>query len=383
MKKVFSYIIILALLLSFSGIAVFAAEMDFEIKALDSTTAEITKYTGSDSELTVPKEIDGYEIVSISEGAFSKNKNISSVTIPDTVTEIGKNAFAGSYVKTVKMGENLTTLGENAFFQCVYLEDITLSPSIKEIPNSCFYSCTRLENIEIPEGVEFIDDSAFWGCSHLVNISLPSSLISIGSYSFAENIKLEKLTLPENLGEIKSYAFFQCSALKELNLPNSTKRVGEFSFAECTALESLNLNEGLEWIGASAFDTCSVTSVKIPQTVKDLGDYSLGYYFDQDMFDYFKVEDFHIDCTENTPGFDYAVKNGFDYTASPLIPEFEVGDVNMDTTVNVKDATAIQKHMASILTFTDEAFSLADYNYDGEVNVKDATAIQKSVAGIS
>lgn len=71
-----------------------------------------------------------------------------------------------------------------------------------------------------------------------------------------------------------------------------------------------------------------------------------------------------------------------DYVVTTATAEFELGDVNGDGKLNIRDATAIQKHLAKIATLSDEVLPVADYNADGKVNVKDATAIQKKIAGL-
>ena len=66
----------------------------------------------------------------------------------------------------------------------------------------------------------------------------------------------------------------------------------------------------------------------------------------------------------------------------PVAPLFEKGDVNTDGKLNIRDATAIQKHLAKIATLSDDALELADISGDGKVNVRDATTIQKKIAGL-
>lgn len=119
-------------------------------------------------ELSPPSEvaflamIDGYPVTSIAETVFESSL-ITSLSMPWTITEIGKGAFRSSS----------------------YLEHVTLSPSITEIPNNCFAGCGVLEECVVPEGVTTIGESAFEGCSTLKSLILPSTITTVNARCFA------------------------------------------------------------------------------------------------------------------------------------------------------------------------------------------------------
>lgn len=428
MKKSLTFFIAVLMILSILSAGNFSASVTsdgFTVTPLSEDTAEISGYTGEGGNVAIPEKIGDYTVVSVGENAFLKNKNIDSLSIPESVTSIGKSAFAGSYIKSVTMENGVVTLSDNAFRECVYLESISLSKSLESIPQGCFYSCTRLTTLTIPDSVKSIGDSALYGCSHLEEIEIPSSVKVIGSYALANNLLLKSLSLCEGLEEIKSFAFFQNPTLDRVEIPSTVKSIGEYAFAECTSLESVTLNEGLENLGDSAFDTCPAKEIYLPKTLNSIGEFSVGYYYDQDMFDYCKYEDFRIICNEGSLGHAYAADNGFDFvfaeeettlptevpteipTKAPTtvpttsVPQetlpsvetepsettvpsesFPLGDVTLDGKLNIKDATAIQKHVASIEVLSDKSLSLADVNLDQKINVKDATEVQKRIAGI-
>lgn len=383
MKRNVSLTLILILLISVLSqgfLTVHAVDGDYSIKPLSDSTAEITGYVGADKDITVPSVIDKYTIVRISDNAFYQNKALDAVSLPNTVQSIGEKAFAGSFIKSVDMKDSVKTLGNSAFSGCVYLESVTLSDKLGIIPNSCFSNCTRLSAINIPEGVTALEAGVFESCTHLADISLPDSLISIGEYAFAYNYSLSKIELPHNLVTISDYAFFYCTALNNISFPSSVKAIGEWAFICCSSLSSVTFSEGLEKIGANAFDSCPLGLVIIPSTVSFIGEYALGYCYDDELFDYVKYSDFVLLCPEDSVALKYAKDNEFAYNLYKLNP---LGDVNLDFTVNVKDATAVQKHLAGLITLDETALLLADFNKDDTVNIKDATAIQKYVAGIT
>ena len=391
MKKTVSLLLTFMLIITMTAVAILpagAASDDFTYKVTDGKV-EITSYTGSDSALTVPAEIEGLPVTSIGDEAFYQNKKIESVTIPDSVESIGNKAFAGSYVKSVTMADSVTSLGNAAFKDCIYLTDVTLSGRLTAIRNNTFAFCTRLESVVIPEGVTLVETSAFQSCNHLASITFPSSLEVIGEYAFAYTA-ITEFNAPENLEKIMSYAFFICDKLTSLTLSDNVKVIEAWAFANNTALKEVTLNEGLEVIGDSAFDTCALKEIAVPSTVTSIGQFAIGYTYDEEIFDYVYNKDFVVKCEAGSAAAMYAQDNGFevapliDPTEPPTLPEdkFELGDVNMDKTVNIRDATAIQKFIVNLISLSDEAQALADYDGDLRISVRDATAIQKFIVGL-
>lgn len=419
MKKIISLLTVALLIVSccvFHTGTVFAAGGDYTYKTLSATTAEITGYSGKGGDITIPSTLDGLTVVSIGEQAFYQNKNLkdSVVTIPDTVKSIGEKAFAGSYIKGVKIPASVEVLGNSAFSYCVYLTELELNASVETISNNCFSNCTRLTKVTVPEGVKHIDVSAFQLCNHLTEVKLPSTLNTIDESAFAQTA-IESITLPESTTYIKDQAFFQCESLKSITIPAKVKAIGNYAFAGGFSLEEVILEQGVEKIGIAAFDACPIKSITIPSSVTEIENYSIG--FTDDVFaGYTKFDDMVITCYKDSATFTYAKDFEFevnileeptepttpedttaptettesttadssDNTAPsyPIPYEYEMGDVNMDKKVNVRDATEIQKHIADLITLSPEASLLAEFDGDTRITVKDATAIQKAVAGI-
>ena len=134
---------------------------DFEYSISDGKVT-ITKYTGNDTEVTIPSEIEGLPVTGIGERSFAEYSSLMSVEIPDSVTDIGTEAF--SY--------------------CINLENVTIPNSVTHIGVSAFAGCQRIESITVPNSVKDIDASSFAGCSGLTKITIPSSVTSIGVYAF-------------------------------------------------------------------------------------------------------------------------------------------------------------------------------------------------------
>ena len=150
----------------------------------------------------IPSTYKGQPVIAIAASGFDAIKaNLSSVTIPESVTTIGAQAFDG----------------------CVLLESIFIPKSIKTISAAAFHGCTSLTNVEfdVDSQLSQIYNMVFQGCTNLVEIELPSSVISIGENSFKGCTKLETVTTQGTFRTLKEYAFDGCSAFIALVWKNS------------------------------------------------------------------------------------------------------------------------------------------------------------------
>jgi len=159
-------------------------------------TSGITKYT---DEIVIPSTVvyDGktYNVTRIGEGAFDFCP-ITSITIPNSVTSIGKRAFNASYLLTsITIPESVTSIEEQVFQSCIRLISITLPNSLTKIGYEAFSHCRSLTSITIPSNVTSIGGNACWRCSSLTSIIIPSSVTSIGDEAFLGCISLTSITL--------------------------------------------------------------------------------------------------------------------------------------------------------------------------------------------
>ena len=136
-------------------------------------------------------------------------------------------------IKTVTIGDGITSIGNFVFYGCSGLTKLTLPNSVTSIGNNAFYECSGLTELTLPNSLESIEYSAFSGCSGLTELTLPNGVRSIGSLVFGGCSGLTKLTLPNSLESIGEYAFSGCSGLTELTLPNSLTSIGRYAFKDC------------------------------------------------------------------------------------------------------------------------------------------------------
>lgn len=150
-------------------------------------------------------------------------KEAVSIKIGNKVTELGNNAFAGcEKLAHVEIPGSVTRLGEYAFCYCHSLTDIELHEGLKEIAKSCFhgqngwhFGCEKLASIDLPSTVEVIGEMAFQGCPRLTSITLPNSLKEIGKSAFADT-PLKSVTFGNGDLLIKEQAFSACNDLETL-----------------------------------------------------------------------------------------------------------------------------------------------------------------------
>ena len=232
------------------------------------TTGTITKYNGTDTVVVIPSKINGVTVTTIGTDAFL-GLNITSVTIPASVTEIGANAFAGctnlTSVNYAGDWSKLTIQSGNPAVQDAANEqlfdfkftpdntaviviryngtaaDVTIPSRYKGKPvtvidHVAFYNNSAVTSVTIPDSVTAIPDYAFGYCSQLTNISIPNSVTFIGFSAFNSCTSLKSITLPSSLSTIQSYAFYNCENLKTIRIPVSVTSIGNYAFDVCPSL---------------------------------------------------------------------------------------------------------------------------------------------------
>jgi hypothetical protein len=180
-------------------------------------------------------------------------------------------------VKSVVIGDDITTVGPYAFFGCDVLESIDLGKGISEIGSGAFTRCEAIDNITLPENLTFIDDNAFLYCTALSSITVPNGVLNIGDQAFANCTSLVEITLPDMADSLEASIFRGCSALKRVYLPYGIKIISSGSFVGCTSLEEVFIPDTVVEISTSAFDSCtSLYDISIPENVEIIGDYAFN-----------------------------------------------------------------------------------------------------------
>lgn len=137
-------------------------------------------------------------------------------TVPETVTEIEKSAFAASGVESVSMSDAVNAVGEGAFSNCSKLKSAVLPKGLKELKKSLYSGCSALEAISIPDSVKTLGEGVFSGCAALKEVKIPGEVTVIPKNAFSGCTALESVSIPKSVTAIKEAAFDRCTALKNV-----------------------------------------------------------------------------------------------------------------------------------------------------------------------
>ena len=191
--------------------------------------------------------------------------SITSISLPNELTTIGNYAFYKcSAVSSITIPESVTSIGSSAFYACTDLTSITISSSVTSIGIQAFSYCSSLTSITIPSSVTSIGERAFQGCSGLTSIAIPESVTSIKTGLFSNCSGLTSITIPEGVTSIGNNAFQVCTGLTSITIPSRVTSIGNYAFQGCSGLTSITIPEGVISIGADAFSNCSsLTSLSV------------------------------------------------------------------------------------------------------------------------
>lgn len=237
---------------------------DFAYTA-DGGEVTITDYIGTSEHVLIPDAIDGLPVTALGHRAFYE-KTVTTVVVPDSVTEIGAACFSGDN----------------------YLVSLKLPDGLKRLPPASLESCMRLYDFDLPQSLEKIYSSVFEFNYYLTHLTLPSSLTEIEQLNFIGLYGLQSLTLAEDDAAFKLdetngllmtadgtrllHCFSDISPAEEIILPEGVKIVDPFAFHYDYDVERIVLPEGVETIGAMAFAMCpNLAEIVIPASVTDIG----------------------------------------------------------------------------------------------------------------
>lgn len=172
-----------------------------------------------------------------------KSRTPTHLNIESSISNKGKNY-------------TVTEIGDQVFWGCNTLTEVTLPNTVKIIGYQAFCKCSNLTKVIIPEGVKKIGQAAFYGCSQLTSITIPSIITNMDT-AFSGNTALSHVTLTNGISKISSNAFERCTGLTEVEIPASVDQICPFAFNGCTSLKSVLLEKNIKTINVNAFKDCT------------------------------------------------------------------------------------------------------------------------------
>ena len=287
-RRVGSVLLALCMLLSLMPMAAFAAEdpgVVYDYQFVTEDTIEIMGYNGTETDLVIPSQINGYTVVGIGDLDLlgDDTDTVESVVVPDTVKYIEtfayypNTAYYVSSLTKVTLPEGLETIGDNAFASAPGLSEINLPSTLKSIGERAFMNC-NIDNFTIPAGVEYIGANAFNETymavrkANEVRARGGDPFIVIGGelvkYAGDDTV----VTVPDGVRGIATDAFSPYGGdVTSITLPDSVEYIAEEGFSDLSALATVNFGSGLKEIGDAAFSGCSsLDSISFPGTLETL-----------------------------------------------------------------------------------------------------------------
>jgi len=288
--------------------AVVQAQLTF---TTNNGTITITGYNGNPGPIIIPSTTNGLPVVNIANNAFIR-KTVSTLVIPNSVTNIGTSAFdscpsltsvtignigqrafaACTKLATLTIPGSVVTIGDQTFSGSIKLSAITADPAnsffsstsgvlfnkkqttivqyppagagrsytipntVTNIGNNAFFMCAALTNVTIPGSVINIGDNGFYRCTGLTSVTIPDSVIALGLGTFYECFNLTNVTMGTNLANIGTQAFQECGLIT-VTIPNSVSIIQNSVFFECANLATITLGTNVAIIYNNIFLDCS------------------------------------------------------------------------------------------------------------------------------
>lgn len=194
---------------------------DWKIYISEEGNISIKEYKGSSENVAIPDNFDGFPVVSIGDNAF-REKDVVSVTIPDSVTLIGSSAFFScSKLKSVVIGKSVVTISDYAFKNCKSLEKIVIPDSVKIIKESAFFWCENLTSVDFGNSLETIEREAFYYCSSLTSVVIPDSVKDIYGDAFLYCESLTDFTIGKSVLRFDYSQIIGSQTLHTITLKNA------------------------------------------------------------------------------------------------------------------------------------------------------------------
>lgn len=165
--------------------------------------------------------------------------------------------YNNTSVKKVVIGNGITSIGNCTFSGCSNISSISLPNSLTQIGAHVFYKNTSLSSIVIPEGVTNLSDNVFFGCSNLKSVSLPQSMRNLGSGVFWKCSSLSDISFPLNLATIGNCTFYGCSSLTSITIPDSVTTIDVEAYKSCSNLSSVIIRGANTSLHYGCFSECS------------------------------------------------------------------------------------------------------------------------------
>ena len=364
--------VLILLISTFTAAIAYDFEVDGIYYKISGTEAYVTSGNGYSGEIVIPESVNyngtSYSVTRIDNRAFHGCNGVTSVVLPNTITDIGDYAFTRASLSSLTIPNSVTRIGSFAFLGNP-ITSLSLGNSVTRIEHHAFQSCEQLPSVVFPSSLEFIGDDAFAICPLLTSITIPKSVTVIGLGVFTGNqycgshitnmiveegnpvydsregcnAIIETATnklisgcnnsvIPSSVKAIENRAFEGCWFLNSIIIPNSVTSIGQSAFAICKGLTSIevdsnnvvydsrgNCNAIIETTSNTLLYGCDNST--IPNTVSIIG---------EDAFRFYAVDSIFLPSSVITIG-----KSAFNSkTMDELVQKVESGSYSIPTNLS-------------------------------------------------
>jgi len=265
----------------------------------------------------IPATISNLPVTSIADDAFYDSTYMIGVSIPNTVTNIGNNAFFQTFLFSVAIPDSVISIGTNAFYWCNYMTNASIGNGVTSIGDGAFALCESLTRVTLGTNLISIGNDVFANCLDLNNVTIPNKVANIGNEAFVATSQT-RITIPQSVTNIGIDVFGTCGNLTAINvdpnnpayssiggvlfnksqttliafpessasyypnytIPNSVTKIESWAFYSCS-LYDVTMFGSVTDIGDHAFNDCyNLTNVIIPASVTNIGDSAFSGCYD-------------------------------------------------------------------------------------------------------
>ncbi|MBR3045778.1 MAG: leucine-rich repeat protein, partial [Oscillospiraceae bacterium] len=299
------------------------------------------------------------------------------VIIPEGVTKICANAFSENKdITAVTIPDSTVFIGELAFYRCDGLTSVKTGNGLAEIQPNTFCGCSNLKEVVLGNSVETIGEFAFSHCTSLETVSLNDSLKCIEPYAFYEDVSLKAITVPDGVTHIREWAFAMCESLKDVEIGSDMQEIGPCAFRQ-TAIEEITIPQSVTLIDNYAFYGCD----KMQEITIENPNCMISV---ENIYDTIPHNDGNTTIHSYNGSFaqQFAEEHGFPFASLGESPDAIRGDMDGNGKITVADAVLLARFVNEDDTLNDaQRLGLLnadpDLDSDGFVTVMDVRALLK------
>lgn len=274
---------------------------------------------------------------SVEYGAFDGCSSLMEIAIPKSVTNIGEHAFRNcASLERVDISNSAAKVEGSTFGGCENLSEFAVNSdnSVYSVENGILFSRNKKKLIcfpqgragsyQIPDNVTALGECAFYGCGGLEHVAIPDSVVSMGNGTFYR-CGLTEVEIPHSIEYISNSAFALCESLESVVIQNGVKTIGSGAFDDCYGITNIIIPDGVKWIYSDAFNSCrNLTSITIPGSVQQIKRDAFLYsenltdvYYAKGEADWDSITEGYIGFSESSVTMHYNSRGDFSCFQSP------------------------------------------------------------------